>query len=78
MIKTMLQVDQKKRPKMTDIINWPEVDRRIKLFFAGPEYRLEFARTITANDSRLAEIDKSAKDDESLKLLQDTRQELQD
>ena len=59
MVKKMLNVDQKKRPRINEILKWPEIEKRIGIFLADDAYKIEFAHTVMHGLNLFAEFKKS-------------------
>ena len=55
----MLNVDQKKRPRINEILKWPEIEKRIGIFLADDAYKVEFAHTVMHGLNIFAEFKKA-------------------
>lgn len=59
MVKKMLNVDQEKRPRINEILKWPEIEKRIGIFLADDAYKIEFAHTVMHGLNLFAEFKKT-------------------
>jgi serine/threonine protein kinase len=65
MLKQILQKDPAKRPKINEILKWPEIEKRIGSFLQEDTYKMEFAHTVMHGCNVFAEFKKSKKEKES-------------
>lgn len=49
-------MDASKRPKIKEILQWPEIDSRISTYIQGHACKIEFARTFMQGDARFADF----------------------